>query len=614
MKLRDYLPPLVAQAGPDASTLAMVAVYPTREEAEALAVEGGLPADDLHCTLVFLGEADDLPGIDVLTGAVQQVASELAPIAGTVGGVGRFSEGPDGVPVLALPDVQGLTLLREQIVDALADVEVRSPSEHGFLPHMTLAYMAADEEIDLEVAEEKLGRPLTFGQVSVVVAGDRYDYELVGARTADAGPATPTPEELTALGQRVTGRLQADEHVGALAEAYQAVLEAAGRRMERAFTAQAIAVTAAGFVPPDEDEVVNSKRLLDEVGELADEAQQQAVDVLIAALDAEGVAYDVDAVFTDELLDRIATNTAFGFERELRATYRAVLEEASAEGWTVAEAAGALRDQVTGLAPHTARAIARTELNGLANGGSVHVATKTASPDEPLYKVWLATNDGRTRETHVDADRQAVLVNERFRVGDESLAYPGDPYGAAEEVINCRCTVIYSSTPTGTAVTAAPPLALPTSALARALPTAALVALEEGAVPAAHLDVWSTPWGQPNGDQLALMSMLAARAGDLAGLAAGLEALAAAVAVPQPPPVVHVHVPESQQLAPVVHVQVPEPVVQLAEGQPAVVQVDVHVPEQPAPVVNVELPEPPLRRIEFERDGRGRIEAAEEVS
>lgn len=196
---RGVLELAAAESGPDVSTLGMVAVYPASDEAETLAIEGGHEPADLHVTLVFLGEAEELPA-EAVTAAVAQVARELGPVSGTVGGVGRFSEGPDGVPVLALPDVQGLTLLRERIVDELGHSGVRSPSEHGFLPHMTLAYMTADEELDLESAEEKLGLPLTFDTVSVVLAGKRYDYKLSGSR---AEPTTEASSDATATMTRV---------------------------------------------------------------------------------------------------------------------------------------------------------------------------------------------------------------------------------------------------------------------------------------------------------------------------------------------------------------------------------------------------------------------------
>lgn len=159
----------VAQAGPETKSLAMVAVYPRPEEAEALAIEGGLEVEELHCTLVFLGEAADVDE-EVVGEAVALVALELGALEGTVGGVGHFGETPDGVPVLALPDVQGLTMLRERVVDELGERGVRSPSEHGFLPHMTLDYMEQGQAVDLEVAEDTIGRDLALRRG---VRGDR---------------------------------------------------------------------------------------------------------------------------------------------------------------------------------------------------------------------------------------------------------------------------------------------------------------------------------------------------------------------------------------------------------------------------------------------------------
>lgn len=160
-------------------------------------------------------------------------------------------------------------------------------------------------------------------------------------------------------------------------------------------------------------------------------------------------------------------------------------------------------------------------------------------------------------------------------------------------------------------------LSLPTTALARALPTAELEALHGGKVPAMHLDVFVPVIPDEHRE---LVAALAMRATDLSALAASLEALAVAVATPAPAPVVHVHVPE--QLAPVVNVPEPRVVMQESPQQAPQVQVDVHVPQSAPPVVEVTTPEPvvnvtvepiPPRRIEFERDQRGNISAAEEV-
>ena len=63
--------------------------------------------------------------------------------------------------------------------------------------------------------------------------------------------AIGTPDELAAATARAVERLQGDEHVDPLAEAYQAVLEAAGRRMARAFSSQAMPLTATGDIVRD---------------------------------------------------------------------------------------------------------------------------------------------------------------------------------------------------------------------------------------------------------------------------------------------------------------------------------------------------------------------------
>jgi len=458
MRLRGHVPAVTAQAdGPEASTLAMVAVYPRLEEAEALAVEGGLEVDDLHCTLVFLGEVEDVDQ-EAVSEAVAQVALELAALEGAVGGMGEFGETPDGVPVLALPDVQGLTLLRERIVDELGHRGVRSPSEHGFLPHMTLISKDPAEDWNAigELSEEVLGRELHFDAVSAVFGDSRTDYELAGARVAAA-----TVDDLTAATERARERLE--ENVPALAGSYESVLLSAGRRIARSFRAQAVPlvssedvlVSDAGFTPPDEDEVVDSDRLSDEMRESSSEAQRQASRDVAAALEAEGISFDVDAVFTDELLEAIGARATFAADQELRQVYRDVIANAAEEGWSVSRAADEIVQRVEGLAAFRAQALARTDLNGLANGGSVHVAQQTVAREETVYKTWLATDDEVTRDSHVDADGQSVPVNEPFHVGGVALRYPGDPFGPAEEVMNCRCTIIYGSTPGGAVVSAA---------------------------------------------------------------------------------------------------------------------------------------------------------------
>ena len=58
-----------------------------------------------------------------------------------------------------------------------------------------------------------------------------------------------------------------------------------------------------------------------------------------------------------------------------------------------------------------------------------------------MEKVWIATNDERTRPTHVEAHGQRAPLDGTFAVGDDELEYPCDPAGSPEEVANCRCRV-----------------------------------------------------------------------------------------------------------------------------------------------------------------------------
>lgn len=58
------------------------------------------------------------------------------------------------------------------------------------------------------------------------------------------------------------------------------------------------------------------------------------------------------------------------------------------------------------------------------------------------HKTWISQRDDKVRHSHFLAEGQRVKIDEHFSVGNDLLMYPGDPAGQAEEVINCRCTLI----------------------------------------------------------------------------------------------------------------------------------------------------------------------------
>jgi F like protein len=101
---------------------------------------------------------------------------------------------------------------------------------------------------------------------------------------------------------------------------------------------------------------------------------------------------------------------------------------------------------VTELTVGQAEALARTEVIAASNMGA-QARVDMMGDAAPPYRQWLATMDARTRPTHMAADGQVVARGQLFQVGASHLRVPGDPSGPAAEVVNCRCTVLFTDTP-----------------------------------------------------------------------------------------------------------------------------------------------------------------------
>lgn len=96
------------------------------------------------------------------------------------------------------------------------------------------------------------------------------------------------------------------------------------------------------------------------------------------------------------------------------------------------------------LWPNRAITVARTESLAAVNAGAYAGAVRDADArgDVAPMKVWLATDDTRTRPTHDDADGQRTLLESPFIVGGAQLRFPGDPRAPAQEVVMCRCSLL----------------------------------------------------------------------------------------------------------------------------------------------------------------------------
>lgn len=83
-----------------------------------------------------------------------------------------------------------------------------------------------------------------------------------------------------------------------------------------------------------------------------------------------------------------------------------------------------------------AKTITRTEGHRIQNTAARDSAEEAKRHGADLVKVWDATLDGKTRDSHRRVDGEIRELNEKFSNG---LDFPGDSSGSAAEVINCRC-------------------------------------------------------------------------------------------------------------------------------------------------------------------------------
>lgn len=81
---------------------------------------------------------------------------------------------------------------------------------------------------------------------------------------------------------------------------------------------------------------------------------------------------------------------------------------------------------------------ARTMTTNCENKGRQDRLDDLSDQGLDIEKTWLATDDERTRESHMLMDGETVPYDEEFSNG---LMYPADENGDPSEVYNCRCTM-----------------------------------------------------------------------------------------------------------------------------------------------------------------------------
>lgn len=156
----------------------MIGWFMPPDVADALALPNGESADELHITLVYFGKqaelAEDVPAR--LCDLLLPFCEDEEQLVGKIAGAGRFaSADPQGEPIVALPDVPGLTELRARLVRRLDLERIPYRREHGFTPHITVAYAMPHESGPDDLPPPL---PIEIDRLCVTVGGERYECKM----------------------------------------------------------------------------------------------------------------------------------------------------------------------------------------------------------------------------------------------------------------------------------------------------------------------------------------------------------------------------------------------------------------------------------------------------
>lgn len=153
---------------------AMVALTPADPESVQL---GNVPAEELHVTLSYLGDAGRIPQEhrDRILAIAKEIASHV-PLKVKVGGSAYLKDGGCTVLLVDSPEIR-------LVHDLVEDLIGSQSSYPGYLPHITVDYGDPKTFSDGDLPDE-----LELGALRVAFAGENFDYNgLVAA------PSLPTP-------------------------------------------------------------------------------------------------------------------------------------------------------------------------------------------------------------------------------------------------------------------------------------------------------------------------------------------------------------------------------------------------------------------------------------
>lgn len=151
-----------------------------------------------------------------------------------------------------------------------------------------------------------------------------------------------------------------------------------------------------------------------------------------------GIDFDLEAPWVADFIESRVQDLAGNVTQTTYDAIRSQLQQGVAAGESIPKLADRVRHVFSVASESRATTIARTEVISAYNGAAVFGAAQLPR-DVVAGQEWIATRDGRTRESHAAVDGQIVAVGQPFTVGGSQAGYPGDPSLPADETVNCRC-------------------------------------------------------------------------------------------------------------------------------------------------------------------------------
>lgn len=180
------------QVGDQAPTGAMIALVPTEATMERLALEGGESAGQLHCTVMYLGDAEDITddAVGALRSSMQEIAmAQEAPLVAEAFNVSVFNPHREDRETCLVLGLSGANLaalatdIRTRAEDVLLGMDVLVPDQHmPWIPHVTLDYTE-----DVSQVGELMGLTgdITFDRIRVARGEEVFDFTLGSADTEE---------------------------------------------------------------------------------------------------------------------------------------------------------------------------------------------------------------------------------------------------------------------------------------------------------------------------------------------------------------------------------------------------------------------------------------------